>query len=113
MNGNNIQNLLSNGTHEVILAYGSFDFTEKCNFVFLVVPNRKSGIRMLWHKDFLPALKRYMKRYYSTFQNLISGMEFSENNDALTFISNRINGKNNRLWLVYNNRNFEDVNFEK
>ena len=93
----------------VVMFYGAFDFTPGSNFLFAVIPARGRGAQ--WHRDVIPALKRYLKKFDDRFTNLVTGSEAMHGlTDSLLLLWGRRRGKNDRLWIVFE---WEELEGEK
>jgi hypothetical protein len=97
--GQEVERLLRDESYKVVMFYGGVDFTPGANFLFAVMPKRGQGAQ--WHRDIIPALRRYLKRFQSRFTALVSGAEGYDAEDARRLLANRQRGNNDRLWLAF------------
>ena len=100
----------------VVMFYGPRDITPGSNFFFAVLPKR-GVMHAQWHRDIMPALKKFIKaRYGKALHHLVTGTEAYEDGEGIKLLYNRAAGKNNRLWISfewdqYRNGVFKEVEF--
>ena len=88
-----------------ILCLGVHDFTPGFNAFYAVVPKRGADIRggtTQWHRDIIPALKRFVRaRTGQTLMNIITSTDGIVDQEALNFLRHRAIGGNDRLWAIF------------
>ena len=112
------------GKLRVIMPLGGFDFTPGSNFFFAVIPWKRRGVQ--WNRDLMPALRRFIRmlpgfekrsfqgtmRQNRYVDGSISSIEGYEPNEGVRFFDNRRAGKNERLWVVYDDGEFDTLAWE-
>lgn len=106
MNGQEARKLIESENYGVVLFYGCCDFTPGSNFLFAAMPKRGQGAQ--WHRDIIPAMKRYMKRFDDKFSRLVTGTEGHTTESALSLLANRQTGDNDRIWVAFEWEKGED-----
>lgn len=99
MDAAQVEKLINDDTHKVVMFYGGVDFTPGGNFLFAVMP--KTGQGAQWHRDIIPALKRYLKRFDRPFAELVTGTDGQDPKEAISSLDFRRAGKSRWLWLAF------------
>jgi hypothetical protein len=107
------------GSH-VFMAIGPHDFTPGANFFFVVIPPGRYN----WHKKIMPAMNRFAsqklglpaqkkERRSGRIEKLISDFDGFDAPEWRNFLANRIAGKNNRVWVLYDpaSSSFKEIQF--
>jgi hypothetical protein len=120
-----IETLIHTGRFGVVLFYCTQDITPGFNGFFAVMPKRGYEYEcgtVQWHRDVLPAINRWVKAHTNqSARKILSSTDSISNEESTTLLRNRINHKNNRMWLMFAwepcvkkgyRSSFKEVNFE-